>query len=155
MTEKVGVPVQMATIGLLHNIGESIISLLKQRNPNLLVFIDALDRPSLGAFLLEGWNFPNIISKTVKYQNFPEFAEPSQIPEDVLQPVAILYMSQLCYNQLRGTAHQDLPLLYFSEYAKILKLKEQSLDDIVRKSILPDLRKKSETLPLSLKELIK
>jgi HD-like signal output (HDOD) protein len=154
MTVKVGVPVQMSTIGLLHNIGESVISLLKQRNPNLMVFIDALDRPSLGAFLLEGWNFPESMSRTVRYQNFPEFTEPSDVPEDILQPVAILYISQLCYAQLRGVPEQDLPLLYFDDYRKVLKLKEVSLEDFTRKNIVPDLKKKQETLPLSIKELI-
>ncbi|MBU4055597.1 MAG: HDOD domain-containing protein, partial [Proteobacteria bacterium] len=154
MTAKVGVPVQISTIGLLHNLGESVVSLLKQRNPNLMVFIDALDRPSLGAFLLDGWNFPAIISKTVKYQNFPEFSEPSEIPEDVLQSVAILYISRICYDKLKGVPDQDLPLLYFDEYRNLLKLKDLSLEDITRNNILVDLKKKRDTLPLSLKELI-
>jgi hypothetical protein len=154
MASKVGVPVQMATIALLHNIGESVVSLLKQRNPNLMVFIDALDRPSLGAFLLEGWNFPESMSRTVKYQNFPEFADPSEIPEDVLHPVAILYLSQLCYARLIGVPEQDLPLLYFDDYRKSLRLKEASLEDLIRKTLVPDLKKKQETLPLNMKELI-
>ena len=155
MTTKVGVPVQMSTIGLLHNMGESIVSLLRQKNPNMSVFLDFLDRPSLGAYLLDGWNFPAIISQSVRFQNFPEFADPSMVPDQVLRHIAILYISQLCYRLMQGMPEEELPLVYFSEYKQILNLDELTLEEILRKKVLPDLRKRNDGLPLFLKEMIK
>ena len=154
MSVKIGVPVQMATIGLLHNMGESVVSLLIERNPNLSVFINSLDRPGLGAFLLEGWNFPKTISEAVKYQCFPEFAHMDVLPKEILTHVAILYVSQMCYQHMLGKPIEDLPLVYFDDYKKILKLEKMGLEDITRKNVISDLKKRQESLPASLKNII-
>ena len=154
MTAKVGVPVQMATIGLLHNMGESVVSLLVEKNPNLSIFINALDRSGLGAFLLECWKFPKIISQTVKYQSFPEFSEPEIIPKAILTHVTLLYISQMCYQVMLGTSEEDLPLIYLDAYKKILKLDNLGIEQIARTKVMADLRKKQDSLPVSLKNIL-
>jgi HD-like signal output (HDOD) protein len=154
ISAKRGIPVQMATIGLLHNLGKTVIGLIKQKNPNLSVFMDALDHPSLGAFLLEEWNLPSKICKTVKYQRFPEFADPAEAPRDVVNEVAVLYMARLCHDAIRGISRKDMPIAFFQEYQNVLGWGELTLEEILNRRILSELRKNAERLPLSVKKLL-
>ncbi len=154
MSSGIGMPVHMATIGLLHNIGESVAALLIKRNPNLSVFIDALDHAALGALLLDGWNLPAMICETVQYQEFPEFSRPSKLPKEVTANVSILYLAKLCFDLISGTRKDGPPRIFLHEYKQIMKWETLSLKEITEKVVLPDLRKRRESLPVSIKSLI-
>ena len=151
---KVGVPIQMTTIGLLHNLGKSVIGLMKQKNPNLSVFVDSLDHPSLGSFLLEEWNLPAKICSAVKHQRFPEFAVPSKIPQEVIHEVTILYFANLCLGLIRGIKEEDLPMVFFQEYKNILGLGALSIQDVLNRRVIPELKKNTNRLPAAVKKII-
>ena len=121
---------------------------MKQKNPNLSVFVDSLDHPSLGAFLLEQWNLPSKICKTVKHQCFPDFAEPDKIPREVLNEVAVLYVARLCHGLIRGVVQENLPVAFFGKYQNILGWGELTVREILDRYVLSELRKKRRQAPL-------
>lgn len=153
-TMQVGVPVQMATIGLLHNIGRAVVALLKKKNPGLSIVIDAIDHTQMGALLLKEWNLPDGIWKTVGYQAYPEFAPPSKIPSEVLEPAAILYMAGRCFEVFNRKPESEMPLIFFDEYRRILNCRKAFLLDFAAKYALPELQRKRKNLPVFLGELV-
>ena len=53
LTSRTGHPSEVATIGLLHDLGRGVILLLKKQNPSLGILIDSLDHAKLGALRLK------------------------------------------------------------------------------------------------------
>lgn len=155
MAFKRGVPVRMATIGLLHNIGQAVISLIKTKNPVVAVFIDSIDQTQMGALLLKKWNMPDLIWQTVECLNFPDFAPPDKIHPDILDNVAVLYMARLCHDLLQGKSEIYLPLLFFEDYKRYLNLGKVSPEDIMVSKIIPALRKREARLPIFLRNVLR
>ena len=153
-TKRVGKPVQLATIGLMHDLGQMVILLLKKRNPKLLSLIDALDPAQAGGFLLKSWNLPDIVWKSVKYQRYAEFAAPSKILPEVRDNIAILYIAHLCYEHYQGKEEEQLPTTFLGEYKHLLNLEKFDLAGIAHEVVLPVLEKKINSLPVPLKELV-
>jgi CRP-like cAMP-binding protein len=149
-----GHPAEMASFGLLHEIGQIVIQLLKNQNPRLAALADVLDQAQLGSLLLKAWNLPDILWKSVEYQNHPEFASPQDIPDDLRDNVTLLYLSHLCYNLFHGKKERELPTTFFDEYVELTNWKGLTLEDIARNRLLPALMKKSQTYPLPLRQLI-
>ena len=151
---RVGKPVQMATIGLMHDIGQIVILLLKKQNPKLAMFIDSLDRSQMGGLLLKSWNLPNVIWKSIEFQSFPEFAHPTNIPAEILDNTAVLYLSHLCYDIYQNKLEHELHTTFLDEYKQLLNLEKYSVVDIAYGHVLPSLSKKINSLPMSLRKLI-
>lgn len=147
-------PAQVATIGLLHDLGQVVIMLLKERNPSLDVLIDSLDRAQVGALLLKKWNLPDVVWRSVEFQFYPEFSLPKNVPADIRISVAVLCLSHLCYEFLQGYSEHDLPTVFLEQYLLLLNWKRLSVADIARKFVLPDLIKKRQSFPLFLRELL-
>ncbi len=148
------IPVRMATIGLLHNLGESVGELFIKNNPNLEIMISIIDQSQLGALLLEEWELPEAICRSVQYQDYPEFAPPASVPGDVVDSVALLHFAKLCYQLLAGTPEAKLPTLYAEAYKARLGWEGLSIEEILKKYVLDDLMKKINTLPEFIKKLI-
>ena len=153
-SSKFSIPIHMTTIGLLHNLGKSVIGLMRQKNPNLSVFVDTLDHPSLGSFLLEEWNIPEKICNTVKHQRFPEFVVPNEIPRDVIHEVTLLYFARLCLGLIRGVSEKDMPMAFFQDYLKIIGLNANSVQDVLDRNVIPQLKKNANRLPAAVKKII-
>ena len=150
----VGLPLEAITIGLLHDVGQSVIQLLKTKNPNLAMLIDALDSSHLGALLMQEWNMPELICKTVEFQMHPEFSPPSTVPEDIRIRLSILYIAHLIHLTMLGKDVGELPAAFFTDYAKLLGWEGHSLNDVIQKRLLPTLSRKKNTYPASFRKLL-
>ncbi|MFH1091374.1 MAG: HDOD domain-containing protein, partial [Pseudomonadota bacterium] len=148
-------PAQAATVGLLHELGRSIIRLLKDKNPNLAMLLDGLDPAQIGALLLKEWNLPEVVWRCIEYQFHPEFSPPTLIPPDIRDSVAVIYLSHLCHDRLRERPYSSLPTVFLDDYKKVLGWEGLSLDDVIQKRLLPSLTKKINTFPASFRSLIK
>ncbi|HEY5717702.1 MAG TPA: HDOD domain-containing protein, partial [Motiliproteus sp.] len=147
---RVAQPAELATIGLLHQIGLTVTELLKQHYPKMIPLIMYLEDTDMGAALLRAWNIPNSVAKTIERQRYPEFAPPREIDEDVRKEVAILYLAQLCYRRIMEGDEVELPLLFLEDYLAELNWSQESLDSIVDQILLPKLRKQRKGLPQAL-----
>jgi HD-like signal output (HDOD) protein len=148
-------PAQMATIGLLHDLGQIVILLLKQQNPKLAGLLDTLDRAQVGGMLLKSWSLPDVVWQSIEYQFYPEFSPPDNIPAEIKNKIAILYIAHLCYEHYQGKTEDQLPTTFLSEYKQLLKLERYSLAEIAHGIVLPGLMKKINALPAPLRKLIK
>jgi len=147
-------PVMLSTIGLLHDIGKSVIFLLKSRHQNLTMLINLLDYAKIGSLLMQEWNIPDIICKSVEYQKFPEFYPPEEMPAEYRKNIAILYLAHLCYEHLKGKDGKDLPLLFLDEYIKLLGFTESSVAELLKNQIMPSLYHKMSTYPEDVKQFL-
>ena len=147
-------PIMVSTTGLLHDIGKSIILLLKEQYKDLQFFIDFLDQAKVGSMLLKEWNIPDTICLSIEYQAYPKFTPPEKISEEIRENIAILYISQLTYYFLKGKSEKQLPVAFIKEYLNILNFKEESLPRVVKNHILPSLNKKFDSLPENVKNFL-
>ncbi len=150
----IGKPAEMATIGLVHDLGNVVTELLRQQNPKLENLIDFFDTAVIGAQLLRTWNLPDPIWQTVEHQDFPEFSQSSKIPEDILSMVAVLFLARLCHQRLNKVSETLLPTFFLSEYLPLLNWDGLSLGNILGEKVIPNLRKKGDALPASLTRLL-
>ncbi len=150
----IGKPAEMATIGLVHELGNVVIELLRQQNPKLENLIDFFDTSVIGAQLLKTWNLPESIWQTIEYQDFPEFAPPEKIPGAPLSAIAVIYLARLCHQRLNKVSQTRLPTLFLNDYLNLLNWNELSLGAVLDEKVVPTLRKKSNTLPASLAQIL-
>jgi HD-like signal output (HDOD) protein len=149
-----GHPAEMASFGLLHEIGQIVIQLLKNQNPKLAALVDVLDQAQLGSLLLKEWNLPDVLWKSVEFQAYPEFSSPRHIPEELRCNVTLLYLSHLCYDLFQGKNKKELSTPFFDEYIEQTNWRGLTLDEIARERLLPAMLKKNKTYPLHLRQLI-
>lgn len=139
--------VSVSTVGLLHDIGRSVVLLLKGKHPKMGFLIDMLDQARLGALLLKQWNIPDLVCRTLEYQDYPFWLPPEYIPEKHRAHVSILYLAHLCYEYLKGDPEQSLKTAFLADYFRLLNRRERSLSEFVDRVVLPSLKKKSKTFP--------
>jgi HD-like signal output (HDOD) protein/CRP-like cAMP-binding protein len=149
-----GHPAEMASFGLLHEIGQIVIQLLKDQNPRLAALVKVLDQAQLGSLLLKEWNLPDVLWKSVEFQCYPEFSSPHNIPEELRYNVTLLYLSHLCYDLFQGKKEKALSTTFFDEYIELTNWQGMTLDEIARERLLPAMMKKINTYPLPLRQLI-
>jgi len=147
-------PAQVATIGLLHDLGQVVTELLKAQNPSLTMLIDYLDRAQVGALLLKKWNLPDLVWRSIEFQFYPEFSLSENVPVDIRITVAILYLAHLCDEYLQGHTVYDLPTVFLDEYLLLLKWERLPVTDIAQRYVLPVLIKKRDSLPAFFRELL-
>lgn len=150
----IGKPAEMATIGLVNELGSIVIELLRQQNPKLENLIDFFDTSVIGAQLLKAWNLPDSIWQTIEYQDFPEFAPPAKIPDAPLNAIAVIYLARLCHQRLNKVSQSRLPTLFLSDYLCLLNWDDLSLGAVLGEKVVPILRKKANTLPISLAQML-
>jgi HD-like signal output (HDOD) protein/CRP-like cAMP-binding protein len=154
LESRLGHPAEMASFGLLHEIGQIVIQLLTDQNPKLAALVKVLDQAQLGSLLLKEWNLPDILWKSVEFQSFPEFSSPHNIPEELRYNVTLLYISHLCYGLFQGKKEKELSTTFFDEYIELTNWQGMTLDEIAREQLLPAMVKKSKTYQLPLRQLI-
>ena len=141
-------PAEISTAALLADIGRVVLELLKQQNPRLADLLIPVDPAILGARLLRNWNLPEELCLTVEFAQHPEYAPPSKLPSQIVAPVALLHLTDLALDRLRGESHTaELP--FTEAYLQALGLR-QTLDSLVRERLLPHLRQRIAQLPRSL-----
>jgi HD-like signal output (HDOD) protein len=149
-----GHPAEIASFGLLHEIGQIVIQLLEDQNPRLAALIEVLDQAQLGSLLLKEWNLPDVLWKSVEYQSYPEFSSPHHIPEELRYNVTLLYLSHLCYDLFQGNKEQKRSTTFLDEYIELTNWQGLTLDEIARERLLPAMLKKINTYPVPLRQLI-
>jgi HD-like signal output (HDOD) protein len=137
----------LSTIGLLHDIGETVLLLLKKQNRKWALFIEMLDPFKLGAMLLKEWNIPKQICQTVEFQAFPSFCPPGEIPSDQRTNIALLYVAHAACDYLNKMSVDPSDHPYFDDYARLLRFDSGGVEPIARRNILPGLIAKSNRLP--------
>ncbi|HID28915.1 MAG TPA: HDOD domain-containing protein [Desulfobacterales bacterium] len=151
---KVGKAALVSTIGLLHDIGKSVILLLRQRNPKMTFLVDMLDHTKIGSLLLEEWNIPDVVCKSLEYQSYPALLPPETIPEEYRTNVTVLYMAHLCYEYLLGRSESELPTAFFREYGETVGCPEKSIAELVEKRLIPSMNKKHKTFPEAVQDFL-
>jgi HD-like signal output (HDOD) protein len=151
---QLGKPSQIATIGMVHDLGQVVIQLLKEQNPNLAILIDALNSAQMGSLLLKEWNLPDVVWKSVEFQRYPEFSPPDNVPDKIRNMVVILYLAHLCYGFFQNKTEDELPTTFLDEYKRFLNRETFSVANFALKCVLPGLIKKFDTLPISLRQLL-
>lgn len=146
--------VAVSTIGLLHDIGKSVVLLLKKQYPKMELLADMLDPATIGALLLREWNIPDTVCKTLEYQSYPEWLPAEAIPKECRKHVAVLYVAHLCYDYLSGTQEVDLPTNLLDDYMEVLNRPERSIGEFVEKKIYPALDKKKAAFPEDMRQFL-
>ena len=147
-------PSQIATIGLLHDLGKSVVLLGRQGKLNGSFLIEIIDPDHMGMLLLKEWKLPDIVWQTIEFQSYPHFSPPDRVPEQINNNVTILYLAHLCYMSYRRWTEQNLPTTFLEAYAKKVCWGDLSLDSIARKRVLLMLTKNMDTYPASFTKLL-
>lgn len=142
---------EVATVGILGDIGLVVSELLKTYNAPLAPLFELLDGADMGAALLHSWGLPETLCDSLRYQHFPEFAPPERIPEEVRTSVALLYLARRCYHQLHAT-QAGPAALFVGEYLDQVGRWQRSEEDFFLERVLPRLRAQKRLLPRSLVE---
>jgi HD-like signal output (HDOD) protein len=146
--------VTVSTLGLLHDIGYSVILLLKERHPKMELLIDTLDHSKIGSLLLKQWNIPDIVCQSLEYQCYPEWLPPGKIPEEHRHYVTVLHIAHLCCQYMEGKSESELPTAFLGEYMKTINCSEKSIAELVEKKIFPSMHKKLKTLPDTVRQFL-
>ncbi len=148
-----GNPAQIATFGLVHDLGKVVIEYLKDQNPKLEFFLKALDSAQLGSMLFSEWHYPEFLIQCTRYQFHPEFCPPTKIPGNALHTVSIMYLSHLCYDIFLTHADNSGNLPFLDAYLQVLNLKGQTLDQIMQRHVISGIQDRINSYPAPLKEL--
>ena len=146
LSSNVGKPSEISTVGLLHDLGKSIQHLLKRQNQKLSLLIEGLDPSLIGGLLLRNWNLPSRVWQSIEYQEYPMFAPPSEIPEDLLPNIALLYVAHLSYDTFSGKPN-GMKSPFQDEYIDVLKLGNTSIEKITKQRVIPTLMKNMDSFP--------
>ncbi|MEE4637972.1 MAG: HDOD domain-containing protein [Wenzhouxiangella sp.] len=145
---------EIATIGLLAQIGLVVVELLKNSNPQLGPLFDFVDSAEMGAELLRTWKLPDNLCETLQYQHYPEFSSPENVPEEARAGVALLYLARRMHQALKKASSPD-PGIFVDDYLKAIGLGDATENELFFGRVLPRLDKEIETLPSSLAKLVK
>ncbi|RNE94224.1 HDOD domain-containing protein [Marichromatium sp. AB32] len=146
-----GRPAEVATLGILADIGLVINALLKSANPRLKPLFDLLDPAEMGAALLRSWHLPAMVCDSLHHQHHPEFAPPARLPETVRDNVAVLYLARRLLARLHGHTPGD-PGLFLDAYLALLGRAGISEVELLYEQLVPRLRAQLRQLPRSLAE---
>ena len=140
-------PLLSSTIGLLHNIGESIARLIQGTKPDVAQLIDCVDLPALGAAVLAGWGLPERVHEVVERQDHAQVLLPAEL--EVHAPeIAVLYLARVCHDVLLAGA---TPPAHADAYMAKLGLRGESCASFCRDALAPALAKKAECLPAAVR----
>jgi HD-like signal output (HDOD) protein len=140
-------PLVASTIGLLHNIGDSIALLIRRTRPEVAGLLDCIESPVLGATVLAGWGLPERVHAVVQRQDQPRVLRPDELDVHAAE-VAVLYLARVCHDVLLEGA---TPPAHVGEYMARLGLRETSCATFCRDALAPALAKKADCLPAAVR----
>jgi HD-like signal output (HDOD) protein len=144
-------PLAASTIGLLHNIGDSLMLLVRARHPDMDPLMACVDAPALGAAVLATWGLPARVHQVVGHQDDPRFLLPEELDGHVAE-IGLLYLARACYGlMLDGAA----PPPHVGECMARLGLKETDCVAFCRDTIGPAIAKKADCLPATLRSRLR
>ncbi len=145
---------EVATIGLLHDLGRVLMLLLKKQNPSLAILIDSLDHARLCAILLKEWGMPDILVRSLEFQSYPAFLPPDTIPLEFRNNIAILYLAHLCLKFLDEKSDTSSGEVFVVEYMRLLGWDQLDVSRLVLKHLLPTLVKGINGYPIAFRTLL-
>jgi HD-like signal output (HDOD) protein len=151
---KLGSPAMLSTLGILHDIGKSVILLLRSQYPEKEFFIGQLDPNLIGPMLLKEWQLPAEITAPLEYQAYSEAAPPTTIPEEHRVNLAILYVAHLCFAYLQGKGEETVPSHFSKDYMRILGCENPSVEIFVQERLFPSLARHSANMPVAMQNLV-
>jgi HD-like signal output (HDOD) protein len=151
---KMGSPAMLSTIGILHDIGKSVILLLRTQHPDKDFLISQIDPNLIGPMLLKEWQLPAEITAPLEYQAYSEVAPPSALPQEHRVTLAILYIAHLCFIYLQGKNDETTPAYFAKDYMRILGCENPSIEIFVKERLFPSLAKHSANMPMAMQNLI-
>ena len=147
-------PAEVATIGLLHEIGTVVLELLKTENPHLDVVLATVNTAGMGAELLRSWNLPEQLCRSIELQHYPGFAPPAQVPENVLKNVTLLYLGKRMREHLHSAGTDIAAWPFAEDYLGTLGITEADEWNFFRQKVRPALMGRLKALPKSLAEAL-
>lgn len=146
-------PMISTTIGLLHNIGNIVIALLKRKNPHLCEVFELFDDAAIGAKLLQNWGVPEKISSVILHQKKPEYRPAELFDHEYRNDIATLYLAKVCCAMLIGV---DMPsMIFFKDYLSILGIHSLDAKHFYRNSIVPALLKNQRKFPENIRQILR
>jgi HD-like signal output (HDOD) protein len=145
-------PINLTTIGILHDIGKIVVLLLKRKYQNIKDLFDLLDDAAIGASLLASWELPACVFQVIENQHVPEFCPPEKLDHPYRDEIAILYLAHVYYDLLVGK--NAISTLYAPEYMSMLHLPHTDLLRFYQETIIPNLLKNQKRLPESVHSLL-
>jgi HD-like signal output (HDOD) protein len=136
-------PLLASTIGLLHNIGESVALLIRRTRPEAATLLDGVETPRLGAAVLAGWGLPDRVHQVVERQDEAQVLLPEELGDHGAE-IAVLYLARVCHDMLLERA---TPPAHVGEYLRGLGFRETSCAALCRDVLFPGLAKKLDSLP--------
>lgn len=155
LTVKQGNPPALGTIGLLHDIGKSVLLLLKREHPQLAFLINLLDADLIATMLLREWEIPPDLCSCMQYQSLPYEAPPYVIPEVHRVTMAILYLAHLCFEFLMEKPLDGTQLRFCADYLRVLGSNATSLEDFMRSELLVAVQPRMNSLPKVIQNFLK
>ncbi|MFP4517646.1 MAG: HDOD domain-containing protein [Desulfovibrionales bacterium] len=140
------------TLGLLHDIGKSVVLLAQQNHPQVHDLVPLLNQYHIGSLLLLRWNLPEEIHESIRLQAVAPFAPPADIPDRFQKLVIILTLAHIVADELQKKDSEGF--LYWREYLKQGGFGDVSMQDLTRDQVIPLLQKKAAILPRVVRNLL-
>ncbi|MEY4642356.1 MAG: hypothetical protein RLZZ227_2350 [Pseudomonadota bacterium] len=144
----------LSTVGLLHDIGKSVILLLKHQHPNMAFLLNLLDPGMIGALLLREWQIPEEIAVVLEYQNNTALTPPDSIPDEYRISTSVLHMAHLCFDYISGSLSADSAPGYFGGHMNVLGQRANSIDEFMRGCLAPSIAARNSTLPKNIQSFL-
>ena len=140
-------PLLASTIGLLHNIGDSIALLIRRTRPDAASWLDCVESPALGAAVLTGWGLPERVCEVVGRQDQPKVLHPEELGGHTAE-LAVLYVARVCHDVLLEKA---TPPDNVGEHLASLGIRDTTCAAFCKDTLVPALAKKVDSLPASVR----
>ena len=147
-------PAAVSTLGLIHDMGQVLLQLLKNQNRDIGYLIDGLDGAQVAAILFEKWSLPQSICGAIKYQVYAPFAPPDRIPGEYRENVALLHVAHALCDAMQGIEQEETSGIFLDQYMALLGLGGMSPGEVARTRVLPLLVRKIHILPEDMKRFI-
>lgn len=149
-----GNPQVASTIGLLHDIGHSLMTLFKAKRPDLAGLCSLVNTTQVGGQLLKQWQMPDRIQQVIEYQHYPYYATPRQLPPELWADVTVLYVAHLCESLLQGRKLDKHETIYINDYLPLLGIVNEDIHQFMKERMIPALVKDRKRLSPELREYI-
>lgn len=154
---KLGNPPLLSTIGLLHDIGKSVILLLTRLHPGMAFLLNQLDPALVGTLLLQEWEIPLAVSQVVEYLGDESLAPPDAAPPEHQVSIAVLYLAHQCFDYMTATnpaPAQARNAAFFTDHMAILKQPAGTLAEFIRTCLAPSIAARPCTQPKPIQQFL-
>ena len=147
-------PQSAITVGLLHDLGKSVVVLMKQKHPEVSKFAPLFDTSRLGGDLTRHWGLPDRLCQTIESQDEPEFLPPDAVDAAYRKEVAILHVAHILEGIMTGKPLDPARHAFYGEHTDMLGIPRMEASDLYQTKILPAMMKNKQRLPLEIRHLL-